>query len=348
MQYLAGLQRIDYVFVLPETNDIVIAGPAEGFAPDGVGRAVGISSGRPPLRLDDLLVAFRSVERGGPIGCSIDPQKDRLAELLRWYADNSFPVDTEAAQARFVESARILGMQDVRIWGVPAESHYAQALVEADYRMKRLSLGLDTSKTIRSHLAMLGNVGNSMQRWWFVPYYDKFVKSDDGLAFRISGQRAQVLSQEEAVNAAGQRSSAATTRLSTQKWSRHFTEKFPELAAKTPIFAELQNIFDLAVIAALIKKEHLADEVSWEPGLFFEEQPSMVTRHNVPRQVPSLTNYRSKGSTVIGLVGGGVTIDPMEAARYLEFSTETDGAVGRLRTAARDHDPSDKHPWWWD
>ena len=50
IQYLGGLQRIDYLFVLPDTKDIVIAGPAEGFANDAVGRAVGITTGRPPLR----------------------------------------------------------------------------------------------------------------------------------------------------------------------------------------------------------------------------------------------------------------------------------------------------------
>jgi hypothetical protein len=350
VHFLAGLQRIDYVFVLPETNDIVIAGPAEGFAFDGVGRAVGVSTGRPPLRLDDLLVAFRSVERGGPLGCSIDPQKDRLAELLKWYADNSFPVDTASAEARFEQSAKVLGMQDVRIWGVPAESHYAQALVEADYRMKRISLGLDGTpvKTLKSHLSMLGNGGNSMQRWWFVPYYNKFVKSADGLAYRLSGQRAQVLSQEEAVDGGGDRSNAATTRVSTQKWAKHFTEKFPELAGKSPVFAELQNLIDLAVVAALIKKDRLADKVHWKHGLFFDEQQATTARHNVPRQVPSLSNFRTRGSSVIGLVGGGVTINPMETARYLEFSADTEGEVNRLRTAVRTHDPSEKHPWWWD
>jgi hypothetical protein len=350
MQFLAGLQRIDYVFVMPETNDIVIAGPAEGFALDGVGRAVGVSTGRPPLRLDDLMVAFRSVERGGPLGCSIDPQQDRLAELLRWYAENSSPADTETAAGRFEESARILGMQDVKIWGVPAESHFAQALVEADYRMKRISLGLEATpvKTLRSHLAMLGTGGNSMQRWWFVPYYNKFVKSEDGLGYRLSGQRAQVLSQEEAVDVGGQRSNAGITRISTQKWAKHFTEKFPELAGKSPVFAELQNLIDLAVIAALIKKERLAEMVEWEHGAFFDGQQGASARNNVPRQVPSLTNYRNKGSMVIGLVGGGVTIDPMETARYIEFSPDTEGDVQRVRDAVRGHEPTEKHPWWWD
>ena len=34
MQYLAGLQRVQYVFYYPETKDIVIAGPAEGWVTD--------------------------------------------------------------------------------------------------------------------------------------------------------------------------------------------------------------------------------------------------------------------------------------------------------------------------
>src|SRR5262249_4566582 len=74
MQFLAGLQRIDYVFVYPEEKDIVIAGPAEGYLVDHFGRAVGVTSGRPALRLDDLIVALRTQERGGgTIRCSIDP-----------------------------------------------------------------------------------------------------------------------------------------------------------------------------------------------------------------------------------------------------------------------------------
>ncbi len=34
MRYLAGLTRVQYVFFFPESNDIVIAGPAEGWATD--------------------------------------------------------------------------------------------------------------------------------------------------------------------------------------------------------------------------------------------------------------------------------------------------------------------------
>ena len=37
MQFLAGLTRVRYVFYYPETKDIVLAGPAEGWAADAAG-----------------------------------------------------------------------------------------------------------------------------------------------------------------------------------------------------------------------------------------------------------------------------------------------------------------------
>ena len=41
MRYLAGLQRVEYVFYYPDTGDVVIAGPAEGWVADPAGRVVG-------------------------------------------------------------------------------------------------------------------------------------------------------------------------------------------------------------------------------------------------------------------------------------------------------------------
>ena len=82
MRYLAGLLRIHYVFFYPDSGDIVIAGPAEGWTSDPAERIVGISSGRPVIRLEDLCVALRAFPPGGKvtrlIGCSIDPTKEGL------------------------------------------------------------------------------------------------------------------------------------------------------------------------------------------------------------------------------------------------------------------------------
>ena len=57
IRYLAGMTRLEYVFYYPETKDIVLAGPAEGWMKDASGRVVGLESGQPCLELQDLIVA---------------------------------------------------------------------------------------------------------------------------------------------------------------------------------------------------------------------------------------------------------------------------------------------------
>src|SRR5208337_2041119 len=88
MRYLAGLLRVHYVFFYPDSGDIVIAGPAEGWTTDPAGRVVGISKGRPVIRLEDLCVALRAFPPSGKvtrvIGCSIDPTQEGLKAYERF------------------------------------------------------------------------------------------------------------------------------------------------------------------------------------------------------------------------------------------------------------------------
>jgi len=83
--YLAGLQRVQFILVYPEQDDIVLAGPGEGWKFDQNGNAVGVTTGMPAVRLDDLLVAFRTVEaaRTEGISVSIDPTNEGVNALKR-------------------------------------------------------------------------------------------------------------------------------------------------------------------------------------------------------------------------------------------------------------------------
>lgn len=352
MMYLAGIQRIDYVFVYPDQEDLVIAGPAEGFAPDEVGRIIGVTTGRPPLRMDDLMIALRAAERGGEIGCSIDPAPERLAALKQYLALNSTPATPAIVQQRYHKMADVLGLQDVKTWGVPAESHFAHTLVEADYRMKLVSMGLQKVHVagFRTHLSMLTPTGNSMQRWWLTPLYDAFYRSEDGNAFQLAGQRAQLLAQEEVVGAAGQRSDAAFTRLTTQTYAQLFTEKFPELADEVTVFAELQNLIDLAVVAALFKKERLPEKVNWPMDVFLDAERVPIVTGAVPRHVPTIFSFRrASRRLVLGLIGGGVTIDPMQTVRHVAFKSGSGKRLDGIRVSARSPSPTHKQGrWWWD
>ncbi len=347
--FLAGLQQITDILVLPETKDLVIAGPAEGFAPDVVGRMVGVNSGRPTLRLDDFVVVLRTLLQSREVGCSIDPVPERLANLQK-FIKQGVPASADVVEARFNQMDEILGLQNVRVDGVPADTHYGVALVEADYRMKRISMGLENPgvKGLKSHLAMIGNGGNAMQRWWFVPLYDAIYRSEDGLAFRFAGQRLQLLAEEELADAQGNRFAAVNTRVSTKGFAKHFTEKFPELAAKSPIFAELQNLTDWAVFVALLQKEKLAEKIDWKMATVLDETRLTVPKYNAPKQVPSSVNYKKAGSGIVGLVGGGVVINPAQTLNKSTTPATNAQKLDSVREIATSTSRTESHLWWWD
>ena len=313
-QFLYGLQRVDYIFADEEASDIVLAGPAEGFAPDTSGRMIGLTTGRPPIRLEDLLVALRWGRRSGgrgQIGCSIDPEPQRLQDLQNWLQANSTAASRNVARSRYSVMARILGLQNVSVFEVPDDSHFAQVLVEADFRMKLIALGKENPgvRGLRSHLSLISPQGNSLQRWWFVPLYEPIEVDDAGLAFHLSGQRAQLLAQDEWTDGQGRRSDAAFTRASTQKFAQLFTEHFSELADKSPVFAELQSVFDLALLAALLEQEDLPRRVDWRMTALLDGDRHPVGRYPVPKYIESSATTTNRARSVLGLVGG-VTLAP--------------------------------------
>lgn len=351
LQNLAGLQRIDYLFVDPEGRDLILAGPADGFAPDAAGRMRGVDTGRPTLKLDDLIVALRTVPQASEIGCSIDPAPARLAALQDYVAHNSSAATTQVIEGRYKRMAEILGLHDAKIYGVPDDSHFGRVLIEADYRMKRISLGLENPgvKGLRSHLSMLGAGGNSIQRWWFVPLYDGLYRSEDHLAFEFVGPRAQLLSQEEVTTATGDRFAAATTRLTTQAFAKQFTERFADLAEQSPVFAELQNLIDLCLVSALIDHERLAEKAGWTMGAFRDPEKLPHASGPVPKQVPAMVNYRrASAGMVVGLVSGGVTIRPKQVARPAALKVDPARRLDSIRAEHVAPQRPAARRWWWD
>ena len=344
LKYLAGITQIQYVFVLPETGDLVIAGPAEGFAPLQDGRVVGVETGRPTLVLDDLLVMLRLANINQTLGCSFDPDKTRLANANAWNSANISPSTLAVAKQRFYQMASVLGNWDVTVFGLPESSHAAVLTVEADYQLKRLALGLDRPKirSFRSHLDMARPGENTMRRWWFAPHYDVMERSADSNVYHIAGPRLQLLSQEELVDAQGNREDAAFTEISAEKYTQQFNKHIEALCQQLPSFAAVQNLFDVAVVAALIRRDNMNAKVGWQPNLLLDNDKLPVQAYNVPTEVPSLVNVKSAGrSLLIGLIGGGVTIYPASVIR--RTNELPPDSIPELAVP-----PKDSGKWWWD
>ena len=145
MQALAGLTSIEYVFFYPETNDIVVAGPAEGFFADPTDRLIGMETGRPVVLLEDLVTALRAYRPGyrgvSVISVSIDPTAEGLQRMNKFLASVRGRVSPSDARRLASGLKQNLGLQTVTIRGIPTSTHFARVLVEADYRMKLIGIG---------------------------------------------------------------------------------------------------------------------------------------------------------------------------------------------------------------
>jgi len=353
MRNLAGLLRVRYVFYYPESKDIVLAGPAEGWASNPAGRVVGITTGRPVVQLQDLVVALRAFPPGGDktslIGCSIDPTQEGLASMqnfLRTSRPN--PNDPQP----FVEALRnSLGYQLVSINGVAPKTHFAQVMVEADYRMKLIGIGLERPPVkLVSYVdrAKPGEVSRSaMQRWFFVPDYKCVCQSDDKLAMELIGDGVKLVGENEVVMGNGERKGATGRgNKASQDFVVGFTKRYPELAERSPVYAELRNLIDLTIAAAYIQEQGYYDKAGWKMPFFGSEQEFPVEIYSIPKTVESAVNAIWRGHTLMTPIGGGVTIQPTEALKDDNLLADKKGKVSKVREGVKLK--LAKGQWWWD
>ncbi|HEV7281865.1 MAG TPA: DUF1598 domain-containing protein [Pirellulaceae bacterium] len=342
VRYMAGLQRIEYVFVHPEENDIVFAGPGEGWKVNELGAVVGVTTGRPVLQLEDFVVAMRSVDeaRTEGISCSIDPTEEGR-NRLQAFLSRQRTVNPAVLQG--VQQA--MGPQIVSITGVPADTHYARVLVAADFRMKQYGMGLEQApvRDLPSFLQILqqrrAKPNNMTPRWWLAPSYEPIAKSEDGLAFQLKGQGVKAMTEDEFIEG-GEIKGAGKANPLAQRWADLFTEKFEELCKADPAFGDLRNIMDQSVVAALIKREGLLEKAGASlPLLTGQDERLTVTAWNAPASVPTQSSFIQIGNDFVITASGGVQIESWQVAA----KTEVSPAVAEARqkggyAGAR---------WWW-
>ncbi len=355
MKYLAGMLRVQYVFFYPETGDIVLAGPAEGYAEDTVGRVRGLTTGRPVLELQDLATALRAYPPGGSklnlIGVSIDPTQEGLANLNAFLKRATAPL-VASNPAGFASGLRQqLGLQTVTVEGIAPETHFAQVLVEADYRMKLIGIGLEQppvkiasfiSAATASSLAR-----NALVRWYFVPDYKCIRVSDDGLAMGMEGWGVKLVGAQELVAAGGTRSKGDAQSRASQVFCKSFTEQYPNLANREPVYAQLRNLVDIAVAAAFIQAQDYYQQSGWDLGVLGDESRYPVETCAVPRHVESAVNVVVKGNAIMTPIGGGVQMRPLEAVSQENRLPDEGGKVSQAQKQISLTDLPEGQ-WWWD
>ncbi|MGA2066749.1 MAG: DUF1598 domain-containing protein [Thermoguttaceae bacterium] len=354
MQMLAGLRRIRYVFVYPESRDLVLAGPAGDWTVGPEGRILAPDSGAPVLRLEDLVVVLRHM-LGGPdakFGCLITPRQEALARAEKFVSDWSHrAVKPEARKAWLEQFRSQVGKQDIEVYGLDPRTRAARTLVEADYRMKLVGMGLEEGVPgVVSYLNLIQQKPPPMGvlRWWFTLDYDAVLTAKDRLAFELRGQGVKVESENEHLTAQGQRVHTGESEPLNRKFAQSFTEHFDALCRKYPIYADLRNLCDLALASALLREEGIPERIGWHATCFGDPRGYPVELSEAPKEVDTVANCRViNRTTFVAGVSGGVKVEPAGLVRRQAIEVENYPRLQADRPAAAPK-PAAADRWWWD
>ncbi len=358
MRSLAGIYKVKYLLVYPESRDVVLAGPAGDWGVNAEGRFVNHQSGRPVLQLDDFVVLLRNSfgEMQGRFSCAIVPRQENLAAAKEFLEASAAKPLQPSQRNRWLRDLRDrLGRQDIEIKGIDPRTRVARVVAEADYHMKLVGMGLEEGTAgVTSYLDSLSEDPAAAKkplnvlRWWFTLNYEAIRATPERNAFELRGPGAKVQSENELLTARGERVHTGQADLLTSQFSQSFTRKLDALAIKYPVYAELQNIFDMAVIAALLRAEDIPNQMDWTLPHFSDGGAYQVTLGEAPREVESVINHRMiNQKQIVAGVSGGVTVDTRSLVRRDSISTDNYGLVSGARgTGVPDKLPRDA--WWWD
>ena len=357
MAQLAGLSQVKYVFVYPESNEIVLAGPAEGWQYNVQGQSVALSNGRPTLQLDDLVTVLRTFARGNAdFGCSINVREAgvRAAMDFSEKSQSKGAMSSTSVRGWVNQVQQKLGRQDIVVWGVPGDSRVARVIVEADYRMKLIGIDkLNAGKEIPSYFDLLPvaqqRSGQPMEalRWWLTMKYDGLSHSADKSAFEIHGSSVLCQSENQLLTADGKHLPTGQSETTNRLFAQNFTANYDKLAARDLVFADTQNVFDLALVSALIQHENLDDKAKWDMGSFAPNGAYTPARYAVPKEVESVVNHRVYGGKYIVVqAAGGVKGDVMSVVKSKELNTESPRLGNVAQSAKASELPAGR--WWWD
>lgn len=241
---------------------------------------VGSAEGKgPAIDIDDLIVALQSVWRDGakPM-CSLEP-----------------------------DSRDLFGPQRVVVGGVPRSSHFAKAMIDADYAMKRVTFGASPSRVpgfLSWKELFVQKPGRVTARNWFLPVpvaFGEIRKSPDGTMIVFNARME--LRTENLELRGGLLVGTGETEDTLAQTAASFTKALGQFEATEPLFHTLHGLFDLTLAAHLLRQEGVD-----VPALRAMSALPIRT-HDLPDTYPGVVVPVEIQGINVGMIGGGVTID---------------------------------------
>ena len=204
--------------------------------------------------------------------------------------------------------------------------------------MKRIGMGLESSGVaeLPSYLSMVpATAGSTMlPRFWLEARYSPIARDPDELGWRLTGGKMVCLTETDLLVREGMQRGSGRTDKNASRWCERMTACYDELASSKPVFNELKNCVDLAIVAALIDSRQLADRAGLDLSLLKDASLVQLSSYEVPKQVPTVAHGMKRGSRWILSASGGVQFQPWA---FLEEVVEAQdiGSERQLAVASR-------------
>lgn len=204
------------------------------------------------------------------------------------------------------DPTNIDGPQQVRVHGIPRDSGFALAMLEADYLLKRTLANLEAVsvagyESLKDILTKERGGRDFGSRFWLYPIQpatgDIHVSADGNLAVFAGG--TQILS-EEMVNTREGLVGTGTTFGPAERAAASATRHYPALAAEKPAFARLQGLFDIVLLAKIWQRMNV------QSPLLEQLCRLPYTAVSVPDTYPGIRVDVSGADGSGGLLSGGV------------------------------------------
>ena len=167
------------------------------------------------------------------------------------------------------------------------------------------------------------------------------------MAAELVGNGVKLISADELVSSDGTRQQAALSDRASKAFTEEFTQNYADIARPPPVYTELRNIIDLAIVAAFMRITTTA-RPTWKLATLLRRAGSYaVETHQRPHAGRDGRGQRMEG-------------EPADDAGRRRRANPAQQASSRQQpapTAKASHEPRRKpisldglHPgqWWWD
>ena len=354
LRNLAGLSRIQYVWVDPNSRDVVLVGPV-----NGIERKQGWYrdrvTGETTARLDYLAATMQSVLSNTPFGCTIDPTNEGLAasaKVADEFRQGKLPVG-KIADA--LSSA--VGKQRVAVFGTAGDTPLGHLLVEVDRHMKMLALGMQKMpEGVPNYLDVItdhardGVPDGKLLRLWFTGSPVSVRTDSEQHVFEFAGRPMKLACESQLPRDDGMRA-VAPDDVRLVDFTNQFNQHLSQIIGEYPAYGAVQSVFNVAAVAETMRRTEAKEWLAELLGpLMLDGLDQSIYR--TPRWVDTIAtthrfNFGGKRHTVV-VASGGVQVDTRETlpTQFVSYPSLR-SAPAKFARPSSENDAAQPIVWWW-